>query len=501
MRITGDLFFNMKILFLFFLALAAVHCYCQEPGFRKLYSGDSTGASFTDIVWNGERLIVTGQFLTDTAPNNALNGLLYMELDTNGNPLFTDIYYHPNDAVTPELNNSLYFSGDYIYSMGQVLGEKSSYMAIYQNSERINTVIYPVEGFVSFLEHCVRQENDLFLTGSRQNYQYESQGMLIKTTAMGDEKWRKFYGIEGRNCGIAEPYHLDENTIILPGFKGYDPQGQVISIKSWMIAVDSLGNKKWEWESPNNAETGPKTRILRMPNGNWLYSTTKIVFNPNIFDATGFQPKIVCRDENFNLLWEKNIPVQPTIACYTIDIQPTSDGNYILVGYKNNSLMESGEFIYKFAPNGDKIWMHQDLSGVIENKANLLGGVVELPGGSIVAAGYSIDYDQEKVSGLIIKLDRNGCQSMPCVGSSSSSEPPTVIPQTKVSPNPATDFVTIEGTIGDYIDIFDLTGKVIQSEKITGTHQEIKISELLAGTYLLRMQDKSSRVTVKLIKQ
>ena len=494
----------MKKILSLVLVFTAIHCYGQEPGFRKLYSGDSTGASFSDIVWNGEHLIVTGQFLTDTAPNNALNGLLYMELDTNGNPLFTDIYYHPNDGLTPELNNSLYFSGDYIYSMGQVLEERSSYMTIYKNAERINTIIYPVEGFVTHLHHCVRQENDLLLTGRRLNYQYETQGILIKTTTMGDEKWRRYYGLEGHNCGTAEPYLLDENTIILPSFKSHWPQTGSMQdkwVRTWIIAVDSLGNKKGEWESPNNEEAGPKTRMLKMPNGNWLYTTLKIVFNPSIFDATGNQPKIVCRDENFNLLWEKLIPAQPTNACYTMDIQPTSDGNYMLIGYKTNNLVDGGEFIYKFAPNGDKIWMHQDLSGVIEDKTNYLGGVVELPSGSIVAAGYSIDYNLAKVSGLIIKLDRNGCQSTPCLGSNSSSELLTIIPQIKVYPNPATHFVTIERTIGEYIDIFDLTGKTIKSEKITGTNQEIKISDLPSGTYFLRMQDKSSRVTVKLIKQ
>jgi hypothetical protein len=128
----------MKKVLFFILIILPYISDSQQPGFRKLYSGELTGAGFVDIVWNGEKLITSGQFLTDTAPNNAINGLLYMELDTNGNTLFTDIYFHPSDAVAPGIDNSLFFSDKgIVYSMNQILYDSLISMVREESSGQI----------------------------------------------------------------------------------------------------------------------------------------------------------------------------------------------------------------------------------------------------------------------------------------------------------------------------------------------------------------------------
>jgi hypothetical protein len=463
-----------------------------------------TGAGFVDIVWDGGKLIASGQFLTNNAPNNAINGLLYMELDTNGTTLFTDIYFHPNDAVSPGIGNSLFLSNNGItYSMNQILYDSLILLALYQNSERINIQITPIAGLQKWLYHCIDWNSNLLLVGQMQNYQYDSEGMLIKSDPMGNEMWRKYYGIPDRRCGIAEPYIIDDNTILLPGYKNYTPDtGPVINkwTRTWIITVDSLGNITDEWESPNNVENGVATRILKMSDGNWLYTTSEFIPIPGQIDDFALHPKTVCRDSNFNLVWERYLGNYPTSANMTIDLQSTSDGNYIVTGRSAFEATVGGCFIYKFAPNGEGIWRYIDNCEPIEDCQQFLGGVAELPSGSVVAAGYVENFAEGKAYGLIIKLNKNGCIDTLCSGTTGTYDV-ELASKIKIYPNPSSDIITISNPIGDVIEIFDMTGRLIRSERVNGNTQTISLQGIPSGAYVVRMQEKTLRVSYKIIKQ
>ena len=489
-----------KIIFLTLLLSLSALCQAQQPGFKKLYGDDTTGAAFVDIVWHEGKLVVTGQFLTTAPPDGAVNGLLYMELDTNGNTLLTDIYFHPNDAFGSGIGNNLFASKNgKLYSMNQILFDSLTLLAIYQNSERLHVQTSLVSGRQKWLLGCVDWHDNLLLMGMRQNWQYKLEGMLIKADPWGRELWRKYYGVSGLECNIREPYIVHDNLILLPGAKIYWPSGIVPVTqkwtKTWIVAVDSLGKVLWEWESPKNVETGPISRMQRLSNGYWLYVTSKFVPIPGQIDDFGHHPKIVCRDSNFNLVWERYMPVTPTKACYMRDLQPTSDGNYIAVGHWDDTEAVGAEVIYKFAPNGDSIWAYRDYGPLFQ----YLGGVVELPSGSIVAAGYYDSFDELKTYGLLLKVDKNGRMSNGGM---------TAIPETgraariRVSPNPTDGPVQISNPIGDAIEVFDLGGQRLKNVAITDhSSQMLDLGDLPAGAYILRMRDNTLRVGYTVIKR
>jgi hypothetical protein len=479
-------------------------CASQQHGFRKLYSGEVTGATFVDIVWDGEKLITTGQFLTDTAPNNALNGLLYMELDTNGNTLFMDIYFHPNDAVTSSIGNSIAMFNNQVYVTSQMFSHvEQNLLVSYSNSERVNINIIHSNGLRTWLFHVAKHDNNILLSGGNSSFSYDSEGMLIKSDPMGNEIWRKYYGVTNRRCGIAEPYVIDNNTIILPGYKNYTPDNEPVINKwtrTWILTVDSLGNIVDEWESPKNVENGVATRMLKMPDGNWLYTTSEFIPIPGQIDDFALNPKIVCRDNDFNFVWERYLGNYPTSANMTIDLQSTLDGNYIVTGRSAFEASVGGCFIYKFAPNGDGIWRHIDNCEPIEDCEQYLGGVAELPSGSVVAAGYVENFAEGKAYGLLIKLDKNGCIDTLCSGTTSTYEV-ELASKIKIYPNPTSDQITISNPIGEVIEIFDMTGQLVRSQRINGDTQMVSLQGVLPGAYVVRMQEKTLRVSYKIIKQ
>jgi Secretion system C-terminal sorting domain len=499
---TGYSILDMRYAWLIICLVFPFFCFGQQPGFRKLYNGEITGATFVDILWDGEKLITSGRFVTDTVAGNAVGGLLYMELDTNGNTLMTDIYFNPDDAVFSRIGNSLFQSENGVtYALSQTLQDSLIVLAMYQNSQRLGVKIIPVDRIGRKLLHAADYDGNLLLSGNRVNYQYKTEGVLIKTDPLGHEIWRKYYGESGFDCGIGEPLVEDANTIILSGYKNFTTDDPSVPTwaSTWIIKVDSLGNIKSAWESPQNAENGVASRMLRQSNGDWLYTTSKPTSN-NVELELLPQPMIVRRDSNLNLLWERPLPTVPSLNCYTIDLQPTSDGNFIVVGFLNDEAWRGRSIIHKFSPSGDSIWTFNDYCNPAYGCYEYLGGVTELPNsGSVFAAGYYIDADAYKTYGLIIKLSKNGCIDSLCTGTNSTYEAAVVL-RIKVYPNPASDLLHISNPIGERVELWDMEGRLVHIEQVKGEQVTIRIHDLPTGAYVVRMEEPKLRVSYQIVK-
>jgi Secretion system C-terminal sorting domain len=491
----------MRNLISIYLLFSSVYLFSQQ-GFRKIYAGTTTGATFVDILWDGEKLITTGQFLTDTAPNGALNGLLYMELDTNGNTLHTDLYFEPNDAIVSSIGNSVAQSLDgKIFVLTQALDDTGGLLNIYQNGALESTKKFDFPAFNTTLGSFKETNNIIFLTGNFQNLQYDSKGFLIKTDTHGNKLWEKHYGQQNLNIGLGEPFIKNENTMLLPAGKVYWESSNPIEnnwTKSWVLTVDSMGTIKSEWESPKNIENGIGTRIVELSNGNWLYATTEFIPLPGQIDDWGTKPKLVCRDSNFNLVWERCLSNFVSNTNYVIDLTPTPDGNYVVVGRWD---WYTTTVIHKFAPNGDPIWSYFDDCEPLANCDNALGGVAVLPSGSIYAAGFTENYALNKSFGVLIKLNKDGCLDTLTCGGDIGIEEKDIISKIKIFPNPTTDRINIENPIGEKVELYDIQGRKRKEEDILKATHSMDISNLETGVYLLKMQAGKLNLTYKIIKQ
>lgn len=499
-----------QYLFLFFiLSVQGTFGQSGQPGFKKLYSGEATGATFVDIAWDGSKLIATGQFLADTTlPNGALNGQLYMELDTNGNVLFTDIYFPPNDAVTSDLKNTIStFDGNTFYITTQMYNATNeNLLTIYKDSERVVSKTITTNGLRAAMFYAQKYNGGIIFSGRDQSpTDLDSDGLLVKVNDAGEELWQKKFNFPETDCYLSEPYILGPNSILLPGAEQkWALTGPVTAswVKTWLAMVDSNGVVQSEWRSPKNLETGVSTRMIRLPKKSWLYATSSLVFNPSPLDNWGLHPKIVCRDSNFNLLWEREIECYPSPANYTIDLQQSMDGNLLMAGRLSTSLYWGGCFIQKFAPLGQIIWNYFDPCISDEDCSHYFGGLVEIPSGSIFCSGYYINDVEGKVYGLVTKLNKNGCRDTLCTNTSAIKEIVNMNKTSRIYPNPTTGLVTISDALGDIMQVFDISGRLVLQTKISGEkHTTIDLQGLTTGTYLLQMQEKNLRLTYQIIKQ
>lgn len=71
----------------------------------------------------------------------------------------------------------------------------------------------------------------------------------------------------------------------------------------------------------------------------------------------------------------------------------------------------------------------------------------------------------------------------------------------KIYPNPTNDVVHVKTKAGDLISVFDLSGKMIFSDSVSGVMSEIDLSSFESGVYFLTVLSDGNSVTEKVIKR
>jgi len=70
-----------------------------------------------------------------------------------------------------------------------------------------------------------------------------------------------------------------------------------------------------------------------------------------------------------------------------------------------------------------------------------------------------------------------------------------------VSPNPASNFLSVKGGKGMTVTLLDLTGRLMLKQLLVSDNQKIDLSDMASGTYFIRMQMEHLISTRKIIIQ
>ena len=115
---------------------------------------------------------------------------------------------------------------------------------------------------------------------------------------------------------------------------------------------------------------------------------------------------------------------------------------------------------------------------------------------------FDLDFDTEDgeqyyliVAGFDFTYEGKFCLQ---VTETSTSSEENILQNINIYPNPALDFIMIEGFEGDRLELIDLTGKVIRSW--TGHQQQLQLQGLPSGSYFLRMYDDDNSFLRKIVK-
>lgn len=486
-----------------------------QQGYSKVYDFDRPGVSFFNIKAQNDTLLVFGTVYHESLPN--LQGLFFAQLDTLGNiltyhtvfdSLGGDLTVRPHCTIHKLNDGSGYIvpAGSFTRSTGILcfinnVGEFTNIIEISDSTSQ--TEIYNI---------LIETNSGLFVFGTKSRFDYRSDIFVMKTDKQGNKLWEKYYDSPGRQWLLGTVYKENENQYLI-GAGTTKPQNtpfNQLDYQTVFFRIDSSGNTLWQWESPLGlSEIGPGS-LQKNNVGNWMYVGGEIT----VFANQGYitkNTKIVIRDEDFNWVTEKVVSPPYSELNGFVDIQPTQDGNWLGIGSMTTPPLWTqpnalAGWMYKFDDNLDSIWSREDT--VFYNLQiytdHWLHGAVQLPSGSIIAAGQINVYypSPGKSWGWLIKVNKDGCiDTLACSVSLTPEIETYQESNLKVYPNPTNGLLFFEATEmqWDIIEIINSRGQVIKIfNKPNKT--EINLTDMPAGMYMIRFVSQGERMVRRVFK-
>jgi len=207
-----------------------------------------------------------------------------------------------------------------------------------------------------------------------------------------------------------------------------------------------------------------------------------------------FKSRVQRLDADGDLIWRADYgPIIQGVEIYDfVDINPLPDGRFVLVGQgmlsEDYSPLDQNVVAITavFDPeDGTESWVRVDTipSDTIDNRLNHIEGGTVLSSGSIVVAGYNNDYPTK---GWLIKMDKNGCIQDDCAITATVEIPAQQLTALLIYPNPASDFLHVDGAVHSDLWIEDMQGRLLRIIPRAKAAAPIDVRALPAGVYLLR---------------
>ncbi len=493
----------MRIIVLVYLIISEFGLFAQ-PGFNRVFDLNSKGCSLINGISDSDAIYMIGVTMHDSILG--LQGIALIKADTNGNVQSISSYFDSEQK-------SLGFTGQadlirqndgLLFTCGAYFSEFSLFLAAYD-----------FDGFVhSFFKIPIINVTDIVVTdlsvyksgfliqGALVTLQNRFKSFLLYIDLDGNVIWEKRYGLPNLDENAFCMKVIDDNTIVIGSVVGN------FFTEPWthtrLFAVDSLGEIKWDWQSPANNE-GLVSDIHRMPNGDWLYLNKKF----QIFSAENVlgHSQLVRRDSNMNLLWSKQISPTEWAWSFPNKLLPTPDGNWIV---SEHVALLGPDFTYMYADGmsgcltkisseGEIFWqtcdsVHWQLSTTFSEE--YATGHVVLPSGSAILIGRTDHWQPAptRTYGWMFKTDANGCIYDPCsVGVEEQLPELTEQKKLQIYPNPANRQIKVgipNAFQGTWLELYDINGIIIYKNQIMPgvSYQQLDVSEFPSGIYFAMLK-------------
>ncbi|NQV19234.1 MAG: T9SS type A sorting domain-containing protein [Armatimonadetes bacterium] len=214
---------------------------------------------------------------------------------------------------------------------------------------------------------------------------------LVKTDENGNEEWNQTYGGSGWDGAHSVQQTTDGGYIIA----GYTNSYGVGPKDFWLIKTDENGNEEWN-QTYGGSELEHAYSVQQTTDGGYILAgwTNSFAYFSDIW--------LVKTDEFGNEEWNQNYG-HVTVSEGAASVQQTTDGGFILAGYKSFDLDESDFLLVKTDEDGNEEW-NQTYGGIYNAGASSVQQTTD--GGYIIAGG--IDSYGGLLDFFLVKTDGNG---------------------------------------------------------------------------------------------
>ncbi len=343
------------------------------------------------------------------------------------------------------------------------------------------------------------KDNGYILSALAGNGTY-SNVCLIKTDSLGNEIWRKIHNIN--NNTLQWVYSAIEDSLtgrfVFTGFRFSNNKDH-----SYIFITDSIGNIIIQ---RNFGGTHGSILLSIQATSDNRFIASGNEYTGNTHGSWDLAKGLLIKfDIQGNLIWKKVYGEEQMLNYFTSMV--ITQGDSIVVSGQYDSIYTQGLGLnsmfqlYKMAPNGDIVWKRYfDIT-----QPDSIGGgyVQDLPqsliktsDGGYCITGYSAYSNQNPF--LLLKLNEWGCDTLNCqyVGVNELENKPNI----NIYPNPANSIINIELPLSmpyknAYIEIKDLTGKILHTQIITEYKNTLNVSFLKPSLYIVSLISDNKIIT------
>ena len=346
-------------------------------------------------------------------------------------------------------------------------------------------------------------------------------GILIKYNEDLEVEWHRWFYINGKNANIRYIDRLNDRIIVYGNRFEYHPEhyAQNQSLRTLFIGAYDIqtGDELWRKTFDRKFISANRASMLICDEANdRFYFAVRSRLKP--IHSTPYRPdlglygktQLNAYDKDGNELWSKMYDTASKIDYHTQTISFDSDSNIVSVGILEDKGLNSDYYLerqgytQKWDRNtGEEIHFKAFEKNWSWDQKSFMAGIIPLETGSFITGGYVNYYQSRKA--FLRKFNQHGCQQPgDCYG-----EPPLaveVVPEqpdeTKVFPNPATDQIRISRPAQSQpknYRLISINVKEIKNGRLNSPEENIEVSDLTSGVYLLIVESEKEQFTEKIM--
>lgn len=333
---------------------------------------------------------------------------------------------------------------------------------------------------------------------------------VIRTDLNGDILNQKFYD----KGNIEYPFtirHMMNGHYMIGAFSGKSGSTSYTT-NTWLLEIDSMGNKIRDWIDTNDKTTAPNGMQQTSDSG-WIIA--RQFLGLDIGNTQAFKGSMLKLDKDFNKEWGIDTGgIDFTAGLYDVEILP--NGDYIFAGSTAVNITVDSNHVYgwilKVSKAGEILWERKYLADERFGTESSINDVDVLPNGDLLACGkleYSYDLGIRPLQkAWILRTDSNGCVLDNCTVEMEEIDKPEAV-QVQVSPNPFSSDVSIviqkDGLRKATFTILNMLGQVVYTRSETALSsmytQSIDLTYLSAGVYFVEVVMDGERVVREVVKE
>lgn len=305
---------------------------------------------------------------------------------------------------------------------------------------------------------------------------------VVKTNSLGDTLWTKTVGGSLADRGNVLIQTSDSN-IVVAGIKNTFTD----STQAYVLKFDKDGTLLWD-SVFGGAKYDVANSIIETADGSFVFVGTSDSFGTTNNDC--FITKI---SANGTLIWQNYFAMPQDDGAY--DVVELTNGDILIASYTSSfGGGQKDALIFTVTSGGWWAAKNSTFGGLENEVAN--GLVIDL-NGNMYMSGYTNSFGEGLNDVMIIRVDTIVKQQQFTVTNNNDVAPISVQEYIKeefevtIYPNPAKDFIEINTKqFPIQLQLIDVFGKIILDEVIQESTNQLKLTNVSNGFYLLIFTDK-----------